>query len=225
LGQVKLLIHADPGGRCGLLAAWLSDQLDKVYFDVGANIKENFKKIHNLEDPREITKFDGITIRIAPSLNMIDLHTLLYLRKNWHVQMPQFTRDEYSLETFSKLWCIADCWFNHDATVDNQLYDHVMKFDDMFDISKLINLYKKIHNRLPTDQQIEILEKNIKLNLLDIDLNHSASIVKLIRNKEQYLNLKEENRQWSIVDVYQNTDTKNLYQTVDPLIKKENYGK
>jgi hypothetical protein len=86
-------------------------------------------------------------------------------------------------------------------------------------------LYKKIHNRLPTDQQIEILEKNIKLNLLDIDLNHSASIVNLIRHKEQYLNLKEENRQWSIVDVYQNTDTKNLYQTVDPLIKKENYKK
>jgi hypothetical protein len=222
---VNLLIHADPGARSGLLAAWLGDRLDKVYFDVGLNTKENFKKIHDLEDPREIAEFDGIKIRITPSLKMIDLHTLLYLRKNVHMQMPHFTRDEYSLETFSKLWCMANWWFDCDATVDNQLYDHVMKFDDMFNISKLIDLYKKIHNRLPTDQRIEILEKNIKLNVLDIDLNHSASIVKLIRNKEQYLNLKEENRQWSIVDVYQNTNTKNLYQTVDPLIKKENYKK
>jgi hypothetical protein len=79
--ELKLLIHADPGARSGFVAAWLTNKLDSVTFDVGLELCPDFVKIHKLTDYNQIKNFNGTTIRIQPQVEFIDLLCLLFLRK------------------------------------------------------------------------------------------------------------------------------------------------
>ena len=221
---IGTLIHADPGARSGLVGAWLSNTLSGKSFDVGAQDGVSFYKIHHLNDVKELTDFDGIKIRIQPTYNMIDLHCLLFLRKNVHVLMPNFTKDEYCLETFTKLWkFVVEC-FEQDSALDLNMYDYVISFENTFVTEYMVDLYKEIHKQEPTDQQINALEATNKLNTIEINKNHSTSILKLCMVKEKQLLLKESERFWSIVDVYNTTSVDKLYDTVLEKIKPENYG-
>jgi hypothetical protein len=74
-----------------------------LVFDNGSSIRPQFVKIHKLKDANILKNFSGTKIRIRPSIESIDLHSLLFLRKNVYEQVPEFTRNEYSLETFTKL--------------------------------------------------------------------------------------------------------------------------
>jgi len=218
------LIHADPGARSGLVGAWLSNMLSGNSFDVGVQDGVDFLKIHHLLDENQIKNFNGVKIRIRPTYTKIDLHCLLFLRKNVYTQIPNFTKDEYSLETFTKLWEFALQCFAEDLVLDNKLYDHILTFDDTFCTEKLIDLYKKVHQKTPTNVQINALDTTNQLSNIAIDTNHSSAIVKLCLNKEKELSLKESKRFWSIVDVYKTTPVKQLYNTVLEKIKPENYG-
>jgi len=102
-GKRKLLIHADPGARGGFVAAWLTNRLSRLAFDSGAVLRPTFRKIHKLDNVNDIKNFIGTKIRIRPRIDSIDLHSLLFLRKNVYLQIPNFTQDEFSLETFTKL--------------------------------------------------------------------------------------------------------------------------
>lgn len=92
---MNLLIHADPGARSGFVAAWLTNCLTRLEFDVGQSLRSKFVKIHQLPNPESIKNHQGIKIRIKPCLSTVDLLALLFLRKNVHVQFPNFTKDEY----------------------------------------------------------------------------------------------------------------------------------
>ena len=220
----RRLIHADPGARSGLVGAWLADMLSGVSFDVGAQDGVTFHKIHHLQDNNEIKNFNGVKIRIRPTYTKIDLHCLLFLRKNVYTQIPNFTKDEYSLETFTKLWQFAVQCFSEDYVLDNTLYDCILTFDDTFCEEKLIDLYKKVNNKTPTNAQINALNSTNQLSNIQIDTNHSCAIVKLCLNKEKELSLEESKRFWSIIDIYNTTPIEQLYKVVLEKIKPENYG-
>jgi hypothetical protein len=193
-------------------------------FDSGASLKPPFFKIHKLDNVYDIKNFVGTTIRVRPIIESIDLHTLLFLRKNVYLQIPDFTRDEYSLETFTKLTHFAQEIFERDQKLDYTLYDIVIDFADTFDDNFMIALYKKVVGKDPTSDMIDMLSKTNELNRIPIDKNHACSILKLCLAQEQKLGLKEEHRFWSIVDIYNTTPIDQLYDTVLKLIVPTNYG-
>jgi hypothetical protein len=221
---VNLLIHADPGARSGFVAAWLTNQLSKLAFDSGATFRPPYRKIHNLDNVADIKNFSGTKIRVRPRIESIDLHSLLFLRKNVYTQIPNFTRDEFSLETFTKLTHFSQEIFEWDQELDYNLYDIVMDFADTFDNNFMIALYKKVVGIDPTSDMIDMLVKTNELNCIPIDQNHACSILKLCLAQEQKLGLKEEHRFWSIVDIYNTTAIDQLYATVLKSIVPENYG-
>ena len=222
--ELNLLIHADPGARSGFVAAWLTNKLDCVTFDVGLELCPEFVKIHKLTNDKQIKNFSGTTIRIQPQVEFIDLLCLLFLRKNIYPQIPNFTRDEYSLETLTKLVEFSKEIFEWNAELDYSLYDYVITFNDTFDTERMIDLYKKINNQDPTTKLIDILIKTNELNNIILDKNHACSILKLTILKELELGLKEQHRFWSIVDIYNNTPVSELYDSVSESIDPKNYG-
>ena len=221
---MNLLIHADPGARSGFIAAWLTDRLVTLAFDSGAVLSPPYFKIHKLNNADIIKNFLGTKIRVRPAIETIDLHSMLFLRKNVYDRIPNFTRNEYSLETFTKLTHFSQEIFKWDQELDYTLYDIVLDFADTFDNNYMIALYKKVHGFAPTTDMIDMLINTNKLNQIPIDKNHACSMVKLCLAQEQKLRLKEEHRFWSIVNVYNTTPVDQLYDTVLQLIVPENYG-
>lgn len=223
-GKNNLLIHADPGARSGFIAAWLTNQLSTLAFDSGAVLRPPYLKIHKLDDADVIKNFSGTKIRVRPNIETIDLHSLLFLRKNVYDRIPDFTRNEYSLETFTKLTHFSQEVFEWDQELDYSLYDIVLDFADTFDNDYMIALYKKICRVDPDTDMINMLVKTNELNQVSIDKNHACSIVKLCLAQEQKLGLKEEHRFWSVVNVYNTTPVDQLYDTVLQSIVPKNYG-
>jgi len=226
-GKHNLLIHADPGARSGFVAAWLTNCLTKLAFDCGQILKPSFYKIHkinSLADIDAIREFPGLKIRIRPSVETIDLISLLFLRKNVYEQIPNFTRNEYSLETFTKLTHFSQEIFEQEAALDYNVYDIVLDFADTFDNEYLIDLYKKVVGIDPTQDMINILVETNEFNNITIDKNHACSILKLCLIQEKKLGLKETHRFWSIVDLYESTPVDQLYDTVLQSIVPKNYG-
>jgi hypothetical protein len=219
-----LLIHADPGARSGFIAAWLTNHLLTLAFDSGFSLRAPFFKIHKLEDISILKDFKGIKIRVRPKIETIDLLSLLFLRKNVYKDFPTFTRNEYSLETFTKLTHFSQEVLEWDQELDYSAYDIVLDFADTFNNDYMIALYKNVVGTDPTNDMIDMLIKTNELNAIPIDQNHACSIVKLCLEQEQKLGLKEEHRFWSIVDVYDTTPPDQLYTTVLDLIVPENYG-
>lgn len=221
---MNLLIHADPGARSGFIAAWLTGRLTTLAFDSGASLRPRYLKIHNLQDVNILKNFSGIKIRVRPRIDSIDLHSLLFLRKNVYEQVPEFTRNEYSLETFTKLTHFSQEILEWDSELDYSLYNIVLNFADTFDNKYMIDLYKQVNNNDPTEQMIDMLLATNDLNNISIDKNHACSILKLCLTKENELGLKEQHRFWSIVDVYNSTPSDQLYNTVSESIVPGNYG-
>jgi hypothetical protein len=223
----RLMIHADPGARSAFLAAWLTDCLNRQSFDVGRELHPGFYKMHQLITPNDIKTFkdfNGIKIRIRPSFKHIDLLSLLFLRKNVYPQIPEFTHDEYSLDTFTKLVRFSEDIFRWDSELDYSWYDHVIDFQDLYDTNFMKQFYTLINGKTVSDNMINILEQTNKINTISIDKNHACSILKLTLMREFELGLKEQNRFWSIVDIYRNTPCDQLYDTVYNSIKPENYN-
>lgn len=221
---MNLLIHADPGARAGFIAAWLQNRLTATAFDAGVTNQPRFYKIHRLTDVAEIKNFSGIKIRVRPTVEKLDLHALLFLRKNVQVQAPNFTKDEYNLETFAKLWNFSKEIFQWNSELDYSLYDYVLNFEATFDTECMVSLYQQIKQQDPNANQIRILEANNKLNDIPLDKNHCAALVKMILIQEDVLNLKEEHRFWSVVDVFNTTSVDQRWDTISSLITADNYG-
>jgi hypothetical protein len=218
-----LLVHADPGARSGFLAAWLTDNLKFSGFDVGATTNLNFCKIHVLDDSDKIINFPGIKIRIKPSLDKLNLHLLLFLKKNILTCPTNFIRDEFSLETFSEVYIHAKECFKDDASLNYSYYDHVIDFCDTFDLDKLADLYFKFNNRHPSLEHVNYALNNNLLNEILIEKNHACNIAAMLLATETRMNLKEENRMWSLPEIYNTNDKNELYTIIESKIKAENY--
>ena len=223
MSNPKFLIHADPGARSSFLAAWLTDNLKDAGFDVGETTRTKFVKIHTLDDVDKLINFPGIKIRIKSDLSKLDLQLLLFLRKNVHTQIPNFTRNEYSLETFSKVYIFAKECFEHDASLNYLHYDHVIDFCDTFNLEKLTELYVKCNNCYPAMDNINHMLKNNAMNQLLIEKNHACNISAMLITTETKMNLKEKNRKWSLPEIYNTVDINDIYDTIKSKIKAENY--
>jgi len=220
---MSFLIHADPGARSGFISAWLQHNLEQSGFDVGKTTRTKFFKIHKLVDDTQLTTFSGIRIRVKPTFNQMALWLLLFLRKNVYTQIPNFTKDEFSLETFSKVYMFAKECFEHDANLDYSLYDYTITFADTFDMNKMTELYYKCLGQKPTQDHVEHAIHNNKLNQLYIDLNHACNIASTVLELESTLNLKEKDRRWSLPEIYNTTDTSDLYKTIRSKISTPYY--
>ena len=100
----------------------------------------------------------------------------------------------------------------------------MLDFVDTFNNDFMIALYKKVCDKDPTSDMIDMLIKTNNLNWIPIDQNHACSILKLCFTQEDKLGLKEEHRFWSIVDIYNSTPIDQLYDTVLRSIATKNYG-
>jgi hypothetical protein len=211
---MPFLIHADPGARSGFISAWLQHNLEQYGFDVGKTSGTKFFKIHRLVDNTQLTTFSGIRIRVKPTFNQMALWLLLFLKKNVYTQIPNFTKDEFSLETFSKVYIFAKECFEHDANLDYSLYDHTITFADTFDMNKMAELYYKCLGQKPTQDHVEHAMHHNKLNQFYIDPNHACNIASIVLELESTLNLKEKDRRWSLPEIYKTTDISDLYNTI-----------
>jgi len=221
---MNLLVHGDPGARPRFVGAWLSDQLDNAGFDVGTTAWPRFRCFHTLHNRQDLIDFVGPRVRVKFTFDQLSRHLLLFLRKNVHTQLPDFTRDEYSLETFAKLYIFARECLEQEQAVDYSLYDHVIRFEDTFDIEKLKNLYQQVNGDSPGESLIQQAHKNNQLNQIDIDLNHACSIAALVLSTETQLGLLEKNRRWSVTEIYATTQQSDLYNVIKSCIHKENYA-
>ena len=219
----KLLIHADPGARSGFVAAWLNDDLAHAGFDAGATSNTSCFKIHTLDNHETIKSFQGTKIRIKSTFTLLNLHLLLFLRKNVHVQLPDFTKDEYSLETFSKVYIFAKECFDNEKFVDYSLYDYSITFNDTFNMDKMINLYHQVNNQYPNETNINRAILHNKINQIELDNAHACSIAAMILETESVMNLKEGNRTWSIPILYNTIPIEDLYTTVKSMMVSNNY--
>jgi len=219
----RFLIHADPGARSGFLAAWLTDNLKDAGFDVGTTARPNFVKIHTLDHVDRIINFPGIKIRIKSSFEKLNLLLLLFLRKNVHTQIPNFTRNEFSLETFSKVYIFAKECFERDASLTYLHYDHVIDFCDTFNLEKLEELYVKCNGCYPAVDHTNCMLKNNKLNQILIEKNHACNIAAMLFTAETTMNLEEKNRLWSLPEIYNTVNTNELYDNIQSKIKATNY--
>ena len=223
MSNPKFLIHADPGARSNFLAAWLTDNLKDAGFDVGETTHTKFVKIHTLDHVDRIINFPGIKIRIKSSFDKLNLQLLLFLRKNVHVQMPNFTKNEFSLETFSKVYIFAKECFEHDASLNYLHYDHVIDFCDTFNLEKLEELYVKCNGCYPAVDHISCMLKNNELNQILIEKNHACNIAAMLLTVETKMNLEEKNRLWSLPEIYNTVNTNELYDYIQSSIKATNY--
>jgi len=219
----KLLIHADPGARSGFIAAWITNNLQNAGFDVGATVRSNFFKIHNLENKEIVQKFQGTKIRIKSTFDLLGLQLLLFLRKNVQIQDTNFTKDEFSIETYSKVYCFAKEIFDAETKVDYSLYDYSMTFANTFDIDALVDLYRQINGCFPSNEQINLALTHKQMNLIAMDPNHACNIAAMILETEHKMNLLEQNRQWSLPVLYNTIDPSILYDTIKSKIVLENY--
>ena len=223
MNDTRFLIHADPGARSGFLAAWLTDNLKDVGFDVGVTTNTNFVKIHTLNNVDKLINFPGIKIRIKSSFDKLNLQLLLFLRKNVHTQIPNFTRNEFSLETFSKVYIFAKECFERDAGLNYLHYDHVIDFCDTFNLEKLKELYFKCNGCYPAVDHISLGLKNNELNQILIEKNHACNIAAMLLTTETKMNLEEKNRLWSLPEIYNTVSTNELYDNIQSKIKATNY--
>jgi hypothetical protein len=218
-----LLIHADPGARSAFIAAWLNNTLSGGAFDVGLSDAATHIKVHNLTDRRMLSNHLGTSIRIQPTFARLSLHCLLFLRKNVYVQQPDFTRDEHSLETFSKIWGFIKNIFEEHSKTDPTLYNYVINFEDTFDINALCDLYAKVNGRMPAQDEIDkAIATNASSNI-HLDKNHACSIAAELYKVEQQHQLLESQRHWSIVDVYKTAPTTELFDTVIGNVQQDQY--
>ena len=221
-----MLICGDPGSRLGTFAAWIQNQLHKPVFEPGKELNGllHYTKIHNDSQNSITSAFNGIKIRIKPSFNKLSTHLYLFLIKNVHTQIENFSKNQFDLETATKLTEAAQEWFLHDQQIDQSLYDIVLNFEDTYDVDYMIKIYKTINNCLPDTQLINNLIQTNMLNNPDLDKNHACVVSAMVLKKEQQLNLSEENRLWSFPGVYNTVDQNNLYDTISNLINHKNYS-
>jgi hypothetical protein len=222
-GVVDILVHGDPGARSRFISAWLLDQLDGAGFDVGSTIHPRVKCHHTVDNIRDITRFNCPKIRVKFAFDRLSLHLYLFLQKNVYAQIPDFTRDEYSLETYSKVYGLAKECLEQEQQIDYSLYDASITFDQTFDIDCLVELYVKINQHRPSDRLIEQAIKNNQMNQIDIDPNSSCSLAALVLETETRLQVKEQQRLWSIVELYNTTLPCDRWAALTARLIKENY--
>ena len=221
---MNLLICADPGARSHTLASWLLNTLTDAVFEPGIVFKDKFVKKHTDFDNTVVKNHSGPKIRIRPTYSKLAVHLYLFLIKNVYLQIPDFSRNQYDLETVTKVTEVAKYWFYHDQQINNDLYDYVINFEDTYNIEKMTKLYYQIWNKNPNTDLVKVLEKTNDLNNPTLDKNHACNIATMVLEKEHRLKFKEEERFWSMPDLYQITSPTDLYETIASCIISKNYG-
>lgn len=219
-----LLILADPCARSDFLASWLTSNLNEAYYNVGFNVAVPFTKLHTDWGNVSVKKFNGSKIRIKSTYAMFSTHLYLFLTKNVYLQIPDFPNDGVGITTVEKLLEAGKNWWFHNMQVDYSCYDKIIKFNDTYNTDCMVELFCWYNNKLPSDQQISVLEETNRLNSPSVPNHHACSIAAMILEKEQTQGLKEIERYWSLEQIYATTDKENLYNTVCNAIIPKNYG-
>ena len=221
---MSLFICGDPGSRLGTVAAWLTDELAYGCFEPGMEFGSNFEKQHTDFGNILVEQNKFKKIRIRPDLKKLHTHLYLFLKKNVQTQILDFTKNEFDLETFAKCTVSAKDWLEHDAQIDYSQYNYILDFHDTFDITAMIDLYRSVNKRHPSNALITNLLETNRLNDVALDKNHACNITAMVMQREMELGIKEEHRFWSVVDIYNNVQQNELYDTIYSHINKENYG-
>jgi len=225
--MARIGIYAPPGARCGFVATYLNQKLTTSGYDIGRELNYasgdlDFIKTHTYD---EKIHDNDITIRINLSYDLLDRMLYLFLHKNIYRWEPNFTKDEYGIDTFTKLYYQAVNEIKEEqAIIDNNYkFDITLSFAETYSVGYLSQLYRDINGKDPTQQEKQNAILTNQQSIPDIDVNHASHIVKFIINIEKELNLNESNRKWSINKIYEDTQVKELYNKVNQAIKSNNY--
>ena len=221
---LNLFICADPGARAHTLASWLMNELNAVTFEPGRKFKTRFIKAHSDFGNHLVKKHNGPKIRIRPGFKKLSVHMYLFLVKNVYIQIPNFSKNQFDLETATKMTKEANHWFDHHQEINENCYNYTINFEDTYDIQLLTDLYREIHAKLPSKKSIDILEQTNKLNDPILDKNHACSVASMVLERENQFNLKERDRFWSLPVLYQITPVDQIYDTILSCISPSNYG-
>jgi hypothetical protein len=229
----KLLIQGAPGVRIGFVNALLRDKLTNSCFDVGAEINPGLymidEKLHDYNQDY-IMNFSGKSIGIKMSLNLLERHLYLFQAKNIKIIAPELVSLHYTHRLLiDKLYYSAKTWYNQQCSNDYSIFDHVITFEDTFNIDKMFELYF-VFNKKTINQSLKhaAITTN-QCNLVTIPKNHSCRIAAAIFNFELENNLAEHQRLWSFNSVGKFTDEgicldpENLYQNISQHLTLEYY--
>lgn len=220
-----MFICADPGARSHTVASWLSSTLAYPTYEPGKVFKgSNFIKAHTDWNNQRSSSHNGIKIRIRPTYEKLAIHMHLFLTKNVYTQIPGFSKNPFDLETATKVTESAKEWFLHDNQINNDLYDHVINFQDTFDLDIMTELYMGVNKIRPTSKQLSILASTNELNSPGLSKNHACVVASMVLEKEHQLGLNEINRFWSFPEIYRTCPATELYDAVSQAIDKNNYG-
>ena len=227
--MARIGIYAPPGARCGFVATYLNQKLTTSGYDIGRELNYasgdlDFIKTHTYD---EKIHDNDITIRINLSYDLLDRMLYLFLHKNIYRWEPNFTKDEYGIETFTKLYYHTVDQINEEqAIIDNNYkFDITMTFSNTYKLGYLNELYRKINGVYPTDEEKKNAVLSNQESTPEIPINHASNIVKSVINRENQLKVIKSNRKWNINDIYADTEVKELYNKVNETMIKSNYYK
>lgn len=193
-----ILIHGAPGARMAFVNAFLTNILQPNVYDVGAELKSPFCKLH-FHDNDRVKNFNGSKIYIKLSNELLFLHLFLFLEKNLFVQEPTFATFHYSHRNlFDKLYYFSKMCFNDEASTDLSLYNYIVPFDKTYDINFLISLYKEINGDYPSNGLLDSVNSTNQRNYPCIPKNHAARVAAEVFNFEYQNGYTEEDRLWAI---------------------------
>ena len=245
--SAKLLIQGPPGVRLGFVNALLTDRLTDDLFDVGREIKGGLysideklhdynpglysinKKLHDYNRDY-IVNFNGRSIGIKMSTNLLELHMYLFLTKNFRLIAPELVPLHYTHRSLiDKLYYSTKTWHNQQCSNDYDVFDHVITFEDTFNIDKMFELYFAFNKKTISKKLKQAVISTNQRNFVTIPQNHASRIAAAIFNFELENNLTEQQRLWSLNTAADFTDEgicldpENLYQSISQHLKLEYY--
>lgn len=220
---MRFFVCGDCGARIHFIANWLGSALTVPLYDVGRTSNYLFEKAHEDWGNKKVYASDLIRIRVRPGVQRLDLHLYLWLTKNVYEMISSFSRNPYDLETYAKVSKFANICYSHDEQIDNSQYDSVISFEDTFDQEKMCQLYIRHNGATPNHSLISVFDKINQVNQPEFDKNHACSVAAMIIKLEKQLGVDEADRLWSVPLIYQTTPSHLLYETIQQLIKIDNY--
>ena len=181
---------------------WNPHTFDKVY----CHQAYNYRKLHNRSDRRDEDRNTEISILIDYGADVNKMITFFAWTKRLSIS-PDFvqTFDPNSdFDKFTKIYfTIINSW-QAQQEMRTDTYSHIIDFKNTFDADYMRNFYIQINNREHSPEAMNFL---IQDNALQIDMFnsgvtlHPVELADMIWQFEQQHNLKDTQRNWSIVEI------------------------
>lgn len=178
MGRKELLIHFQPGARGDFLASVLLDSF--VEKETAALYGPVYFKIHHIgihDSPNsldDIIFYNGIKIRIDPCNNpasLIEIEANHFIKNH---NRKKLTNDDYDVIYTAA----ARFLLEEQPTIQKELYQFWIDFQDLKDVEFLKDLYIKVNNQ---SMENSLLEKIVNNLSKQPDITKDPKLVNLVK--------------------------------------------